>query len=576
MNNDHTNDIQFLQPNRCLEGLRTWASGQRRIALDTETTGLDPRAPDFDVRQLCFGAADGTAFVLDGRHKDHCRAAIRAVRDTGRPLWAHNATFDALAIGYGFQFKLKDLRCSLLASRWVWPELRISGYSLKTLRPATATATDRLARRYESAGGSTAGQWLPNAVASLPPNDPALMAYVATDAIETARLVDALADAAPPDALAAILSECRLSDHWRWVTARGFRIDERRLEQELESLAGRRASSERRWGVDLTRNSNATRSWLDDRGVRCLDPEGKSTLSHKHFDSAVVPDGSRADWREFTELRQSARDAGKLEELAGALRHRRVHPTVEVYGASTGRMAIKDPALQNIPSGLRGLFLAEEGAVLLGCDLDRVEPNVAAVLSGDDKLKDAVSQDVYVELAVAVWGEPARLNGARRVQAKTALLAQLYGQGTRSLAHGLGVAETDASDVVARLRASFPDLFQWIERVRHQAREGQPISTLKGRPLPPTREAPYRAVNWTVQGSAADLFKDCTLRAVGTMDAESLWLPIHDELIVQVEDNPEVIASALTQLQMAMTTTLDGVTIGGEAELIGHRWAKTA
>lgn len=571
-------NVSFIWSDDQIEDLRVWAASAKRIALDTETTGLDPWAPGFAVRQVCFGAADGSAFVLDGRNADLCRRALRAVRETPCRLWAHNASFDALALAHAYGVKVTGIRCSLVASRYRWPDAatRVGGhgYSLKDLRPATEAARDRLAARWALAGGSTDGDWLAAAVRNLPPDDPTLMEYVATDVVETARLVAHIAEVSLPGDIAAIKAECDLDDHWRWTTARGYLVDEALLERALVDFKTRQAESARRWGTDLTSNSTATRNWVQERGIECLDLSGTPTLSHKHFHRAFVPDENRIDWQHFVELREAGRNASKLRELASNLRNGRLHPQVSVNGAVTGRMSISRPALQNIPPALRPMFLPDPGTVLIGCDLDSVEPMVAAAMSGDRALRQAVTNDVYVELAVAVWGEQARSDPSRRKTAKTAFLAQLYGQGTNNLAARLDVPTDEASHVVDGLRTSFPDLFKWISRLRTTAREGRDLTTNAGRPLPGVADAPYKAVNYTVQGTAADVFKACNRAAVEALDAKALWLPIHDELIIQVEDDPAVIAESIELLREAMTSTMDGVIISGRPEVIGHHWQK--
>ncbi|WP_160664991.1 DNA polymerase [Pseudarthrobacter sp. ATCC 49987] len=134
-------------------------------------------------------------------------------------------------------------------------------------------------------------------------------------------------------------------------------------------------------------------------------------------------------------MRGIAQTASKLRELSEKQINGRIHPTIKGIGAHTGRMSIGKPAIQNIPTNLRRLLLAEEGHVLVGCDLNRVEPCVIAAMSGDEALIEAVKADVYIELAVAVYGKDKReaivaasrtdAGSPERKIAKTALLAMI-------------------------------------------------------------------------------------------------------------------------------------------------------
>ena len=75
-----------------------------------------------------------------------------------------------------------------------------------------------------------------------------------------------------------------------------------------------------------------------------------------------------------------------------------------------------------------------------------------------------------------------------------------------------------------------------------------------------------------MQGTAADLFKRITVDVADRLGREFLWLPVHDELIVQVPVGTE--GRALDVLGSAMTTELLGVPISGTPAVIGDRWGK--
>jgi DNA polymerase-1 len=546
-------------------------------ALDVESTGLDVRAPGFFVTHLALGASDGSAWVVDGRDEETLVAALRIAWRAG-PWWAHNATYDATALAAVTGLRLRGLNCTLVLTRTLSPEtIDSGGASLKALRPATERALERLAQRWGQVTGHDARleerAWLTAAVTTLSFDDPALLDYVSTDAVECARLVGAWRDAAPKVQRSAAVRENKTEDLWRWVANRGYRVDTEMLRTELESLAGARRACILKHGVDLTSNSDDTRRWVLRRGIVITDLDGKPTLSHKHHSRVVVPPEAAADWSAFQEIRERSRTTSKLAEL-----NRRTGPTGRVYprirgiGAHTGRMSIGGPALQNLPGPLRGLLLAEPGHVLVGCDLDRVEPRVVAALSGDQGLIEAVQHDVYTELAASVWGEGSRDSAEARKVAKTGFLAMLYGQGPRSLAASLAITEAEARDVLDGLALAYPDMAAWMRELKTEARSGRSLATAFGRPLPPTSDKPYRAVNWIVQGTAADLFKIMTIKVAEGLGRDALWLPVHDELIVQVPEGNE--QPALRVMAEAMCTELNGVSIMGTPEVIGSRWAK--
>ncbi|MEI2268113.1 DNA polymerase [Microbacterium sp. No. 7] len=268
----------------------------------------------------------------------------------------------------------------------------------------------------------------------------------------------------------------------------------------------------------------------------------------------------------------------------------RVHPTIHSASAVTGRMSMSGPNLQGLSPEYRKALKAEDGHVLVGCDLDRFEPTIAAALSQDEALIAAVQPgtDLYLDLARRIYGEVVEPGDPRRALAKTALIAVLYGQGASSLAERLACALPTAAQVqeARALRAAvleaYPRLAAWVEQLRLTAAAGSPVVTRGGRQITvaqdgedPT-EVAYRAINYVVQGSAADYFKRSTLRVDAALSEarmpNSLWLPIHDELVLQVvEDRAE---EARVILERSVSRLVDGVRVTGSAQVFGDRFGK--
>lgn len=583
--------LVYLGAGDSLEGLRQWlASEHGTLALDTETTndvtgdGRDIWASGFRCTQVALCAAGGSGFILDGSAVTLVRDALACIPPTRR-VWAHNAGFDrdVLAAAYGV---LPGLLCSVTLAQALRPELiggRNGGASLKVLRPETRGAQDRLRAQWEGITGGAVDDagWLSAATAGLPVDDPALLAYVSTDAVETARLVDELREGADKDARAAGLLEARVDRLWHRATLRGFRVDADRLTVEVAKLDEVRASSVERFGCDLTSASDATRTWVLSRGIRIQDGKGQATLSKDFYADAFVPPEAADDWAAFVEIRRAGAARNALTGFRSSMVGGRIHSRFSVLGAVTGRTISSGPNLQNIAPTLRPIFVADEGMILLGADFDSVEPRVMAAMSEDAAALAAVQAlDVYTEMAVQVWGPSARGDKARRAQAKTSFLAVGYGQGAPALAAQLGIPLDDAQDLRDDFRRQFPVMLAWGRSVVAAAEAGRHQVTGYGRYLPlpqeecPTRPRPYRAVNWMVQGTAADVLKLVTARVAEQLGPQAPWVPIHDELILQVPDTAEGRECGLDALAEAMNFDFCGVPITATPEIIGHRWFK--
>ena len=368
--------------------------------------------------------------------------------------------------------------------------------------------------------------------------------------------------------------EARLQSILDWRSARGHRIDREALHDELRRAEKARAEGIEATGVDLT---DSTRPepvfrWLDKHGIAITDERGKRKLSNDYWETAVVPEESQEAFELFMDTRNAASSRAKLTEIRDAMDSRsRVHTTFDVQGSVTGRMTSTGPALLNIAKGLRHIFVSDPGKVLVSLDLHHCEPAVMAMLSRDPALTEAVRSDPYEQLAKVIWGENAEGDKQLRGRAKPILLADAYGRGIPSLARVVGVTEDEARELQYTMRKTYPDLASWSQKLVADAKAGRPLFTITGRQLPPPPFA-YQAVSHVVQGSAAEIFKGMVLQTLAKLPkGDSLWLPVHDELIVEVEE--EMRLSAKQKLSSNMRFEKNGVRLAGEPRILGASWA---
>lgn len=581
-------------PNYAMEWLNEHPG---RLSVDTETTGLDVFEEGFEVGVVAFGHSNGDALVLNGRDRELVRAVTSAAF-RGRFVWAHHAMYDSWVLRKVFGLRVDSLRCSQVAARVARPGQM--SYSLKAMRPTTKTAQDNLKARWEEVSGKKVlgSNWLPEAVRGLSSSDPALIAYVAEDAVETARLVDELVDAADELTRDAMLAEVRVDQVWRWAGYGGLRLDVDRAKKAHTEATARLASEIEHFGFNPATGNKAKHEWAAAYGIVLpLTDKGAMSFSKGARKFAEVPDASRTEWLRFCQTATDAAKMGKLKEMLEGRDDDRVHPHIGVNTAArTGRMSISGPALQNLAggafepgveddTGLRGLLLADSEMVLVGCDLSHVEPSIMAAASGDPLLQAHCEpgMDVYVEAGVAVWGEAAREVGedgdltpaaqGMRKKMKVVVLALMYGMGDKSLASSLGVSIPEAAAVRKKVLTVYPKVGRWIDARRADAKRCRTLRTLSGRPLPDVRHKPYLATNYTIQGSAADLFKSMCVEVSDKLPAGArLWLPVHDELVV--ECRPEAVDEVVELLASCMRREVEGVLVWGEPKVLGEKWAK--
>ena len=297
------------------------------------------------------------------------------------------------------------------------------------------------------------------------------------------------------------------------------------------------------------------------------------------------------EWRSLQKLK------GTYIDALPALVHPgtgRVHTCFNQAVAATGRLSSSDPNLQNIPirtdigREIRRAFVADRGHVLISADYSQIELRVLAHLAGEQTLVDAFrnGEDIHDRTALKVFGATSGLNAHElRRRAKIINYALLYGKQAFTLAKDIGVSRQEAQAFIDAYFAGFTAVRSFLDNILVQARETGVVKTMFGRrrlvPDVNTRnfqmrgEAERKAVNFPIQGTAADILKRAMIdvqAALGRIAGgrARMILTVHDELLFETpKEAAEETAAAVRQL-MEQAVTLNvplEVDVG-----IGENW----
>jgi DNA polymerase-1 len=245
----------------------------------------------------------------------------------------------------------------------------------------------------------------------------------------------------------------------------------------------------------------------------------------------------------------------------------RLYASIRQIGARTGRMAYRDPNLQQLPkkSRQRAAVHAPPGRLLWDFDLTQIELVVAADLSEDAGMLDAIraGRDLHTTTAAALFAcILAEVSTAQRDFGKLYNLSRMYRAGRErraTMAREAGLPDDPASvdAMEARFVAAFPQLEAWcVAQLRSEAVD---VRTRSGRrrrlvPEPRTRYGKTRLeinavqrVNTPISGTAADLFKEAVARMQETHErapGAQIVLLVHDEVLVEAgEDQGEAVTA---------------------------------
>ena len=276
------------------------------------------------------------------------------------------------------------------------------------------------------------------------------------------------------------------------------------------------------------------------------------------------------EWRALQKLKGTYIDA--LPQLMNP-ETGRVHTCFNQAVAATGRLSSSDPNLQNIPirtelgREIRGAFVAEPGNVLISADYSQIELRVLAHLSGDAALVDAFTQgiDIHDRTAATVFGDDSGLGEHElRRRAKIINYALLYGKTAFTLAKDIGVTQQAAQDFINAYFAGFPSVRAFIDDLLATARQTGVVKTMFGRrrlvPDLTSRNGQIRAgaeryaVNFPIQGSAADILKRAMIDVHGALQANRsparMILTVHDELLFEAPREAAEDTAALVRTHM--------------------------
>ncbi len=262
------------------------------------------------------------------------------------------------------------------------------------------------------------------------------------------------------------------------------------------------------------------------------------------------------DWRQVAKLKSTYSDAlqAQINPETG-----RVHTSFGQAVASTGRLSSTDPNLQNIPvrteagRKIRHAFVPEAGCKLLSVDYSQIELRLTAHIAGVDALREAFAagHDIHAMTASQVFGVPlAEMDPATRRRAKAINFGIIYGISPFGLAQNLGIEQSEARAYIAAYFERYPEIRDYMERTKAEAKERGAVRTLFGRRvhLPTIRDKnPARrsfgeraAINAPIQGTAADIIKRAMIRVPPALAAAGLrarmLLQVHDELLFEVPE----------------------------------------
>jgi DNA polymerase I len=547
-------EVCFVQSLDDLNRMMRWLGEKRDIlAVDTESAGLDPWAPDARIRLIQFGDVN-TAWAVD---------AVRwpgiiydVLENYQGKIALHNMGFDAKYL----QIMFPDLKFPwhLCVDTMILAKLehnlrsaKLKGLCEQRFGPA-ATMGQRVLEN-----GMSKNNWTWNTV---PLDFAPYSVYAAIDCILTARLYRTLSHIETgPGAYI-----CELEHDVQRISTgmemHGLRVDRAYCESKRAELVRYveeiKKFCEKEYGVAIGSTMQLGKWFLDyekEHGVRLLteytntgrpqmDKDVLDTLAEYGFEVAT----------HAVKMRKAEKLSGsffanllKFSDMDGL-----IHPQINAMQAKTGRQSIVNPALQTIPADSGGMvrraFVPHDGCTIFTADYSSVEMRLTGHFYGDQILRevfeesDSTGTKFFTLMGRRIFGPDFGSHDPRYKLVKNTSYASAYGAGVDKMASMAKVPVGDMRDVAEAIFNEYLSIKGLQKKCMDEAMQAKrefgeaSVLTPFGRRLYLEPGKDYAASNMKVQGHAAELLKQATRACDQKGLGPFLTLTIHDEIMFNV------------------------------------------
>ncbi len=284
------------------------------------------------------------------------------------------------------------------------------------------------------------------------------------------------------------------------------------------------------------------------------------------------------DWRQVSKLKNTYSDA--LPEHLNP-NTKRVHTSFLLAATTTGRLASSDPNLQNIPiksedgKDIRKAFTAKKGHLLISADYNQIEMRILADLADVKELKKAFKnkEDIHSLTASQIFNiDIKKVNQDHRRKAKAINFGIIYGISQYGLAKQINVTNYEAEEFLNSYFAKFPEIKVYMDNTIKFCRKSGYVNNIFGRRSHfngindknfNVRNFQERAaINAPIQGSASEVMRLAMIRLDKKLSEEKnfnskMLLQIHDELIFEIPKKDEKLMIKLIEKEMTSVAQSD-------------------
>ncbi len=234
-----------------------------------------------------------------------------------------------------------------------------------------------------------------------------------------------------------------------------------------------------------------------------------------------------------------------IDQFARFIDHNfRIHPSINLTKAVTGRLSSDDPNIMNIKrdSRLKEIFLPDIGEFIGYGDIKGNELRWYGIIGKDEDLLKILREggDPHHIVAIEAYGE--ELARELRTEAKAVVFGRMYKRGRKSIEYQVGSERIDR--LMEAVDGVFPNIKGYYSDVMEELKLGYLTSFFERRRRFPliTQQSRHhierQGVNFNPQSSGSDLMLYCMLHMWENKDKWGIWpfWPVHDSLTWNMKD----------------------------------------
>ena len=311
-------------------------------------------------------------------------------------------------------------------------------------------------------------------------------------------------------------------------------------------------------------------------------------LGHLHKLGVQIPDTSDESlqdsehevckllikWRHWNTVlkRYGEKFLSKIDKKTG-----RLYAQFNQVRAVTGRTSSDSPNLQQVPGfdpedpdslNFRSCFVAPKGYKIVGADYSNQELRILAEVSNESNMLSAFMKDadIHMNTACLVYNKDEKdVTKTERKKSKVTGFTIVYGGSAFTISKRLGIPKEEAEDILNAYFRAYPKVRDYITRSGNFAIENGYSASISGRRrnyrIPKLNDSEYdkkigaikrQAANARIQSAAADVSKQGMCNFFYSLEKTGLEAKliafVHDEILVQAkEEDAEQVAKLLEE-----------------------------